>query len=82
MISILALRVFNLLIVFAPIIAHLIWQGDFSVVFAYLFLLLFGQTDNIYKVEQDFMDFFLEGKFRSVYLSEINFTLSSVVSEI
>ena len=28
-------------------------SGDFSVLFAYLFLLLFGQIDNIYKVEQD-----------------------------
>ena len=58
-------------------------MGDSSVLFAYLFLLLFGQIDNIYKVEQDSLNFyFLEGGFKGIYLRERNFTLSYVVSEI
>ena len=32
-------------------------RGNSSVLFAYLFLLLFGQIDNIYKVEQDSLYF-------------------------
>ena len=56
--------------------------GDSSVLIGYLFLLLFGQIDNIYKVEQDSLYFFLEGGFRGIYLRERNFTLSYVVSEI
>ena len=53
-----------------------------SVLFAYLFLLLFGQIDHIYKVKQDSLYFFLEGGFKRNYLRERNFTLSYVVSEI
>ena len=34
---------------------------DSSVLFAYLFILLFGQIDNIKKVEQDSLFLFLEG---------------------
>ena len=48
----------------------------------YLFLLLFGQTDNIYNVEQDFLYLFLEGGFKGIYLRKRNLTLSYVVSEI
>ena len=33
-------------------------RGSSSVLFAYSFLLLFGQFDNIYKVEQDSLYFF------------------------
>ena len=54
-------------------------RGSSSVLFAYSFLLLFGQFDNIYKVEHFF---FLEGGFKGIYLREKNFTLSYVVSEI
>ena len=43
-------------------------RGDSSVLFAYLFLLLFGQIDNIYKVEQDSLYFFLKGGFKGIYL--------------
>ena len=43
-----------------------------------LFLLLFGQFDNIYKDSLYF--FFLEGGFKGIYLRERNFTLSYVVS--
>ena len=57
-------------------------RGSSSVLFAYLFLLLFGQIDNIYKVEQDSLYLFLEGGFKGIYLRERNFTLSCVVSEI
>ena len=57
-------------------------RGDSSIVFAYLFTLLFGQIDNIYKVQQDSLYFFLEGAFKGNYLRERNFTLSKVVSEI
>ena len=57
-------------------------RGSSSVLFAYSFLLLFGQFDNIYKVEQDSLYFFLEGGFKGIYLREKNFTLSYVVSEI
>ena len=57
-------------------------RGSSSVLFAYLFLLLFGQIGNIYKVEQDSLYFFLEGAFKGIYLRERNFTLSYVVSEI
>ena len=57
-------------------------RGSSSVLFAYSFLLLFGQFDNIYKVEQDSLYFFLEGGFKGIYLRERNFTLSYVVSEI
>ena len=39
-------------------------RGGSSVLFAYLFLLLFGQIDNIYKVEQDSLYFFLKGDSR------------------
>ena len=39
-------------------------RGDSSVLFAYMLLLLFGQIDNIYKVEQDSLFFFLEGGFQ------------------
>ena len=60
----------------------LIYGGSSSVLFAYLFLLLFGQIGNIYKVEQDSLYFFLEGAFKGIYLRERNFTLSYVVSEI
>ena len=56
--------------------------GSSSVLFAYSFLLLFGRFDNIYKVEQDSLYFFLEGGFKGIYLREKNFTLSYVVSEI
>ena len=49
--------------------------GDSSVLFAYLFLFLFGQIDNTYKVEQDSLYFFLEVGFNGKYLREINFTL-------
>ena len=38
-----------------------LYRGDSSVLFAYLLLLLFSQIDNIYKVEQDSLYFFLEG---------------------
>ena len=58
------------------------YTGSSSVLFAYSFLLLFGQFDNIYKVEQDSLYFFLEGGFKGIYLREKNFTLSYVVSEI
>ena len=57
-------------------------RGSSSVLFAYLFLLIFGQIDNIYKVEQDSLYFFLEGGFKGIYLRERNFNLSYVVSEI
>ena len=57
-------------------------RGSSSVLFAYLFLLLFGQIDNIYKVEQDSLYFFCEGEFKGIYLRERYFTLSYVVSEI
>ena len=40
-------------------------RGDSSVLFAYSFLLLFGQFENIYKVEQDFLYFFLEWDLRT-----------------
>ena len=53
-----------------------------SVLFAYSFLLLFGQIDNIYKVEQEILVFFLEGGFKGIYLRERNVTLSFVVSEV
>ena len=33
------------------------YGGDSSVLFAYLFLLLFGQIDNIYKVKEDSLYF-------------------------
>ena len=36
-------------------------RGSSSALFAYSFLLLFGQIDNIYKVEQDSLYFFQEG---------------------
>ena len=36
----------------------LLLRGSSSVLFAYSFLLLFGQIDNIYKVEQDSLYFF------------------------
>ena len=58
------------------------YRGSSSVLFAYLFLLLFGQIGNIYKVEQESLYFFLEGAFKGIYLRERNFTLSYVVSEI
>ena len=48
----------------------------------YSFLLLFGQFDNIYKVEQDSLYFFLVGGFKGIYLIEKNCTLSYVISEI
>ena len=57
-------------------------RGSSSVLFAYSFLLLFGQFDNVYKVEQDSLYFFLEGGFKGIYLRQKNFTLSYVVSEI
>ena len=57
-------------------------RGDSSVLFTYLFLLLIGRIDNIYKVEQDCLYVFLEGGFKWNYLRERNFTLSYVVSEI
>ena len=57
-------------------------RGSSRVLFAYSFLLLFGQIDNIYKVEQNSLYFFLEGGFKGIYLRETNFTLSYVVSEI
>ena len=45
-----------------------------SVLFAYSFLLLFGQFENIYKVKQDSLYFFfLEGGFKGIYLRERNF---------
>ena len=40
-------------------------RGSSSVLFAYLFLLLFGQIDNIYKVEQDSLYFFVKGNSRA-----------------
>ena len=44
---------------------HEYW-GSSSVLFAYLFLLIFGQIDNIYKVEQDSLYlFFLKGDSRA-----------------
>ena len=57
---------------------------DFSVLCAYLFLLMFGQIDNIYKVEQDSLYFFsfLEGGFKGIYLRERNCTFLHVVLEI
>ena len=58
------------------------YRGSSSVLFAYSFLLLFGQIGNIYKVEQDSLFFFLEWSFKDIYLRERNFTLSYVVSEI
>ena len=57
-------------------------RGSSSVSFAYLFLLVFGQIGNIYKVKQDYLYFVLEGAFKGIYLRERNFTLSYVVSEI
>ena len=51
------------------------WPREDSGVFAYLFLLLFGQFDNIYKVEQDSLYFFHEVGFKINYLRERNFTL-------
>ena len=57
-------------------------NGASNVLFAYLFLLLFGKIDNIHKIEQDSFYFFLEGGFKGIYLRERNFTLSYVVSEI
>ena len=45
-------------------------RGDSSIVFAYLFLVLFGQIDNIYKVEQDSLYFFLERGSKGNYLRE------------
>ena len=53
-------------------------RGSSSVLFAYLFLLLFGQIGNICKVEQDSLYCFLEGAFKGIYLRERNFTLSYV----
>ena len=51
-----------------------VMRGSSSVSFAYLFLLLFGQIGNIYKVEQDSLYFFfLEGGFKGIYLRERNF---------
>ena len=60
----------------------LCYRGDSSVLFTYLFLLLFGQIDNIYMVAQDSLYFFLEGGFKGIYLRERNLTVSYVVSEI
>ena len=42
-------------------------RGDSSVLFACLFLLLFDQTDNIYKVEQESLYFFLKGIQRELF---------------
>ena len=50
-------------------------RGTSSVLFAYSFLLLFGQIDNIYKVEQDSL-YFLERGFKGIHLRERNFALS------
>ena len=47
-------------------------QGDSSVLFAYLFLLLFGKIDNIYKVEQDYLYCFLEANSRGIIQEKIN----------
>ena len=57
-------------------------RGDSSVLFAYLLLSLFGQIDNINKVDQDSLIFFLEVGFKGIYLIKRNFTISYVVSEI
>ena len=57
-------------------------REDSSVLFAYLFLLLFGQTVNIYKVEHDSLFFFLERGSKGIYLRERNITLSYVISAI
>ena len=47
-------------------INHHLSRGGSSVLFAYLFLLLFGQIDNIYKVKQDSLYFFfLKGDSRA-----------------
>ena len=52
-----------------------LYRGDSSVpiclivsftIFAYLFLLLFGQIDNIYNVEMDSLYFFLEGDSKGI----------------
>ena len=48
---------------------HACCGGSSSVLFAYSFLLLFGQIDNIYKVEQDSLYFFLKGDSRA-FISE------------
>ena len=42
-----------------------LFRGSSSVLFDYLFLLLFGQIGNIYKVEQDSGIFFLKGHSRA-----------------
>ena len=47
-------------------------MGDSSVLYAYLFLSLFGQVDNIYKVEQDSLYFFLQGGFRGNFKGKQN----------
>ena len=57
-------------------------RGGSSVLFAYLFLLLFGQIVYIYKVEQDSLYFFPEGGFKGIYLRERHFTLLFLVSDI
>ena len=73
------------------------YRGSSNVLFAYLFLLLFGQIGNIYNTTNvknmhlhrdsnpgraGILVFFLEGAFKGIYLRERNFTLSYVVSEI
>ena len=59
-------------------------MGDSSILFAYLFLLLFGQTDHkLYLQDQaGHLVFFLEGGFKGNYFREKNVTLSYVVSEV
>ena len=46
--------------------------GDSSVLYTYLFLLLFGKIDNIYKIEQDSLYFFLVGDSRAFKRKKFN----------
>ena len=59
-------------------------EPEASVLFAYLFLLLFGQVNNILQLRSSRNPgiFFLAEGFKGIYLRERNFILSYVVSEI
>ena len=48
----------------------------------YVIGLICNKIDDIYKLEQDYLYFFLEGGFKGIYLRDRNVTLSYVVSEI
>ena len=61
---------------------HIFLMGRFYCFIHQFVSLLFGQIDNIYKVEQNSLYFLFEGGFKGKYLRGKKFTLSYVVSEI